>query len=159
MGGFTLQILSDRAEISDVFNKYALALDTRNWDLFRSIFTEDAVADLSSLQPGVIFSGAEELVAYARRTISALEVTQHMITNHSHDIDGDTAKCMAYLHGQHVAKNDIGELIQCVLGGYYCYDMARTATGWKIKKYSLNITWSAGNGAELGRALEKAKNA
>jgi hypothetical protein len=34
-----LQLLLDRAEISDVQLRYATGLDSRNWPLFRSCFT------------------------------------------------------------------------------------------------------------------------
>jgi hypothetical protein len=35
----TLQDLIDRAEISDVVHGYASAVDSRDWPLFRSIWT------------------------------------------------------------------------------------------------------------------------
>lgn len=152
MSGYDLQTLSDRAEISEVFNRYAIAVDTRNWSLFRSLFTEDAEADFSSMHPDVVYSGTA-WTDYAERTMAGLHATHHIITNHSHDIQGDTAKCTAYLHGQHIAKNEAGDLVSCILGGYYSYDMVRTSEGWKIKRYRLTVTWTAGSTEDFARAL------
>lgn len=157
MPSFDLQALSDRAEISDVFIRYAWSVDTRDWSSFESCFTADAEIDLTGMHPGVVFSGAKALVAYTSRAISVLHATQHIITNHSCDIDGDTAKCSAYLHGQHVIRNETGEYSNFVIGGYYNYAMVRTGDGWKIRRFSLTITWTAGDGEALQRAMENNK--
>lgn len=156
MTELTTQILLDRAEISDVFHRYATGVDTRDWALWRTCFTDDVVADFSSVWPGVVIHGADEWVAKAEALVSGLDATQHIITNHTHDIQGDTAKCTSYLHAQHVYKNALGS-DHNVLAGYYTYDMVRTPEGWKIKKYSLEITWSTGNAAVWDLAAERMK--
>jgi hypothetical protein len=43
-----LQQVSDRAEISDVQLRYATAVDSRDWGLLRTCFTDDLEADFSS---------------------------------------------------------------------------------------------------------------
>jgi len=156
MSELTTQILLDRAEISDVFHRYATGVDTRDWALFRSCFTDDVEADFTSIWPGLVIRGADEWVARAEGLVTGLDATQHIITNHTHDIQGDTAKSTSYLHAQHVYKNDMGS-DQNVLAGYYKYDMVRTPDGWKIKKYSLTITWATGNGAVWDLAAERMK--
>lgn len=156
MTDITTQTLLDRAQISDVFHRYATGVDTRDWALFRSCFTDDVVADFTSIWPGMVITGADEWVAMGESLINGLDATQHIITNHTHDIQGDTAKCTSYLHAQHILKNDMGG-DQNVLAGYYKYDMVRTDDGWKIKKYSLTITWATGNGAIWDMAAERLK--
>jgi len=156
MSEITVQTLLDRAAISDVLHNYAMAVDTRNWDLFRSCFTDDVEADFSSLWPGAVFHGGDAWAAQAAGIIDGLDATQHIITNHSHDIDGDTAHSTAYLHAQHVFKNDFGG-DQCVVAGYYTYDMVRTSDGWKIKKYDLKVTWGSGNSSVFDLAAARMK--
>jgi len=156
MSELTTQILLDRAEISDVFHRYAQGVDTRDWKLWRTCFTDDVVADFSSIWSGGIWQSADELVAAGKRLISGLDATQHIITNHTHDIQGDTAKCTSYLHAQHVLKNDLGG-DHNVLAGYYTYNMARTPEGWKIKSYSLTVTWATGNAGIFDLAGERVK--
>jgi hypothetical protein len=152
----TLQTLLDRAAISDVFNRYAMSVDMRDWALFRTCFTDDVEADFSSIWPGAIYRGGDIWVAKARELVDGLDVTQHIITNHTHDINGDTARSTSYLHAQHVFKNEFGG-DQFILAGYYSYDMVRTAAGWKIKKYSLTATWGNGNSAVFDLADKRMK--
>ncbi len=151
-----LQNLLDRAAISDVFCRYALGVDTKDWAMFRSCFTDDVEADFSSVWPGLVIRGADEWVQRAQSLVDGLDATQHIITNHTHDIDGDRARCTSYLQAQHVFKNDLGDS-QNILAGYYKYDMVRTPAGWKIKKYGLTITWATGNGAVWQLAAARMK--
>jgi hypothetical protein len=80
-----LQLLLDRAEISDVQLRYATGLDSRDWSLFRSIFTDEIETDFSS-----VFGGeprkvsADRWTEAARRSVGGLAATQHMITNQAH---------------------------------------------------------------------------
>lgn len=154
MSEMTLQTLLDRAEISDVFHRYALGVDTRDWALFRTCFTDDVEADFTSIWPGLVVKGADEWVSRARALVDGLDATQHIITNHTHDIRGDAARCTSYLQAQHVFKNDLGS-DHNVLAGYYQYEMVRTPAGWKIQKYSLTITWATGNGAVWDLAAKR----
>ena len=77
-----LQLLIDRAEISDVQLRYATGLDSRDWPLFRSIFADEIETDFSS-----VFGGeprkvsADRWTEAARRSVGGLAATQHMITN------------------------------------------------------------------------------
>lgn len=43
-----LQRIGDELEITALLNRYARAVDTKDWDLYRSVFTEDAHIDYSS---------------------------------------------------------------------------------------------------------------
>lgn len=140
-----MQILRDRAELSDVLNNYAAGVDQRDWVLFRSCFTDDLEADFTGVLPGKVCHGADKWVAAAARLIEPLTATQHIITNHSHDIDGNTAKSRSYLQAQHMRKQADGRELHYLIGGYYTYDMVRSDKGWKIRKYSLTQTWCSGD--------------
>lgn len=52
-----LQELADRAQIQEVAFRYIEALDTRNAELYLSVFTEDAVYDVE----GTLYQGHEAL--------------------------------------------------------------------------------------------------
>lgn len=154
MSDLTTKTLLDRAEISDVFHRYALGVDMRDWEKFRSCFTDDVEADFTSIWPGLVVKGADEWVGRAEALIEGFDATQHIITNHTHDIRGDSAHSTSYLHAQHVCKNDMGT-DENVLAGYYEYDLVRTNEGWKIKKYSLTVTWATGNHAVWKLAADR----
>ena len=156
----TTQTLLDRAAISDVFHNYAHGVDARDWKLFRSLFTDDVAADFTSLSPGNLITGADNWTEWVRRSIDALDATQHIITNHMHVIDGDASQSQSYLQAQHVLRGEAGAPdTHYMIGGYYKYDMARAVADWKIKRYSLTINWTTGNPDifRLGIARKKAK--
>ncbi|WP_396911719.1 nuclear transport factor 2 family protein, partial [Mycolicibacterium sp.] len=39
--------MSEHSEISALLYRYARAVDSKDWELYRSVFTEDAVIDYS----------------------------------------------------------------------------------------------------------------
>lgn len=140
-----LQMLLDRAAISDVQLRYATGLDTRDWALFRSCFADEIETDFTS-----VFGGeprkvsADRWAESARRVLSGLAATQHMITNHVITIEGDEALCVAYVQAQHYLPNDRGGSTQ-TMGGFYTNRFVRTPQGWKIRACKLTLTWNTGN--------------
>jgi len=149
LAAINTQTLIDRAALSDVLNNYAAGVDRRDWTLFRSCFSDDLEADFTGVLPGDVCHGADKWVAAAVKLIEPLTATQHIITNHVHDIDRDTAKSRSYLQAQHMQKDAQGNQRHYLIGGYYDYDMVRTGQGWKIKKYSLTQTWCSGDPSVL----------
>src|SRR5262245_27590296 len=105
----TVQYLLDRAAISDVQLRYATGVDTRDWPLFRSCFTDEIEIESSSTvgsPPPRI--KADDWVERVRRTINGLQATQHMITNHAITLNGDEATCVAYVQARHHLPNETG---------------------------------------------------
>jgi hypothetical protein len=87
-----LTYLLDRLAISDVQLRYAMGADTRDWVLYRSCFTDEIDTDFTSVFGGQPRRGnADRFVEAARRFLTGLKATQHMITNHVITIEGDEA--------------------------------------------------------------------
>jgi hypothetical protein len=144
MGEITLQTLIDRAAISDVVNTYATAVDTRDWALFRSLYTDRVFIDMSSVDPTRVKEmSAEELVDLAR-PLAKFTATQHASSNHRHKIDGDTATCVSYMQARHFLKWEGADYYYHIYG-YYTYTLVRTAAGWKISKYTMTVTAQEGD--------------
>jgi len=154
-----LQLLLDRAEISDVQLRYATGLDSRDWPLFRSIFADEIETDFSS-----VFGGeprkvsADRWTEAARRSVGGLAATQHMITNHVITVTGDEATCVAYVQARHYLPNDKGEDTQTMFG-YYTSRFIRTSAGWKIRACKLTLTWQTGNWGIFAMASARLKAA
>lgn len=71
--------LATRAAVSDLLHRYATGIDTRDWTLFRSAFTDDARIDY---RPAVgIFDNADAFTAIMRGGHDALGSTVHRISN------------------------------------------------------------------------------
>lgn len=140
-----LRDLLDRAEIGDLLNRYASAIDGRDWPSLRTVFADEIEADFTSLGNGDPFRGpAEEWVEWVRRTVEGFDATQHIITNAESRIDGDEATCRANLQAMHVLLTGLGDP-HYLIGGYYHHDLVRTAEGWRSRRYRLTITWTRGN--------------
>ena len=154
-----LQLLLDRAEISDVQLRYATGLDSRDWSLFRSIFTDEVETDFSS-----VFGGeprkvsADRWTEAARRAVGGLAATQHMITNHVITVAGDDATCIAYVQARHYLPNDTGDHTQTMFG-YYTNRFTRTPAGWKIRACRLTLSWQTGNWGIFALASARLKAA
>jgi hypothetical protein len=117
-------------------NAYATAVDTRDWALFRSLFTERVFIDVRSLDPTRYGEISIEALLDLCRPLEGFSATQHASSNHVHTINGDEATCVSYMQARHFLKRPDGDF-HCSLYGYYVYSLIRTATGWKIHKYIL----------------------
>jgi ketosteroid isomerase-like protein len=53
--------ISDRLEIEELLVRYCYAIDQRDWDAYRAVYTEDAVIDDVSAGPG---NSVEEMVEF-----------------------------------------------------------------------------------------------
>jgi 3-phenylpropionate/cinnamic acid dioxygenase small subunit len=136
-----LQILWDRMEIIDTVNRYATSVDTRDWELFLTCYTEEMVADMVSVGFGEpMIMQAKDFLAIIRQAVSPFDSTQHFVSNHVINIDGDRATCVCYLQAQHFKEED-GGAHSLLIGGTYDHRLVRTPAGWRIDKYKVVKTW------------------
>jgi hypothetical protein len=149
-----LQQMLDRAEISEVQLRYATGTDFRDWDLYRSCFTDEIEVDFSSgFGLPVVHQKADDFVAGTAPKMSALKATQHMITNIAITFDdNDHATCVAYVRALHHHPNSAGGSDHAVYG-YYTNRFERTAAGWRISRLKLTISWMTGNFALFNEVL------
>lgn len=129
----------DVAAIVEVTHRYAWAIDDRDWDELRKVFTEDATAALGSECPDV-----EAIVARIRSVLDPLDSSQHIVGNHLVAVDGDTATCRCYLQAQHTKRQPSGG-DNFLIGARYYDQLTRGADGWRIQRRELVILWSEGN--------------
>jgi hypothetical protein len=76
-------------------NGYALAIDARDWDLFRTVFTPDVVADY----PHGVFDGVDAWLDNFIPMHDTYQWTVHEITNHvvGEDSQGIWAACYGWV--------------------------------------------------------------
>ncbi len=146
----------DHLEICDVLARFAEGLDSRDFELYRSIMTDEVEIDYSSWRPDepprtVL---ADDWVARGARRMLGLDATQHSLTNIRTTIDGDTAVATAYVVAEHFLANNEGDSA-FVINGYYRDTLVRTSDGWKLSGIALNVRWMAGNKAIMTLAAER----
>ncbi len=139
-----LQLLMDRAEISEVLYNYAIGTDHKDEKLFRSIWTDVVTVDgvggiYGESKPATL--DADRWASLLIRRLSSYAVTQHVMTNPKIEVGGDQAKTVVYMQCRLFAQGwKPGDPIY-EMGGYYTHNLVRTPQGWRIRSYCLHITW------------------
>lgn len=125
--------------------EYALGIDTRDFALLRSVFTDEITMDFAdySGQPSATLS-ADDWVAGCRVLFTGLDATQHVMSNPLVDIDGDRATCKMYMKAEHFLRNDQGSF-DYAIGGYYTDQLQRVGNQWLINAVTLTLFWQRGN--------------
>jgi hypothetical protein len=137
------QRVSDELEIAALLNAYSRAVDTKDWKLYRSVFTDDAHIDYSA----AVFKGSlDEAIEFFDGDFSALvTMSMHYITNIEADIDGDTARVRAMFYNPTLIQG-VADL--CIFGGYYFHELVRTSGGWRSKHLREEMVWAANSPRE-----------
>ena len=73
-----------RQDVADVLVRYATGIDSRDWALFRSCFTDDCEADYGEIG---VWHSADEITEWMRATHEPCGHTLHRITNQA--VTGD----------------------------------------------------------------------
>ena len=134
------QEISDRLEIEDVLIRYCYAVDDRNWDAYRQVFTPDAVID--DTVTGGVKSGVEEHVAYLTKALSKILISQHAISTTLIGIKGDEASVRTHCSCPMVVDLGGGQRQVFFQGLWYRHRLVRTQYGWKIKELIEEGYWN-----------------
>lgn len=127
----------DQMDISALLYRYARAVDTKDWALYRSVFTENAVIDYSSA--GAICGGIDEVADWLAAGFSAIPMSMHYITNiEILEHTGDTATARAMFYNP-MRLPGMADLSYC--GGYYHHELVRTGDGWRSRNLREENVW------------------
>ena len=126
----------DQVAVTALLNRYARAVDTGDWKLYRSVFTADAQIDYSSA--GAISGSRDEVVDWFTENWGLIAWSMHYITNVEADVDGDTAAVRAMFYNPFQIR---GLPEQSTCGGYYHHELVRTADGWASRSLREQSVW------------------
>ena len=143
MTPMTPEEIADRIEIDDLLTRYATAVDTKDWDLYRTVFTDDAVIDYTSA--GGIRGSLGEVVEWLSHALKLFPMTQHLITNRHVVLEGDTATGRSYYYNPLGRPDGTGGMQLLFFGGYYNDRFRRTADGWRIAERVEETAWVEGS--------------
>jgi 3-phenylpropionate/cinnamic acid dioxygenase small subunit len=130
------QTAADKSEISELLYRYARGCDTGDWELLRSVFTEDAKLDYTSA--GCPAGTRDDMVTWLEESLSQLPWRLHYITNIEIDLDGDRAQVRAMFYNP-MQLPGMADPSYC--GGRYHHDAVRTPTGWKSERLVEENLW------------------
>lgn len=86
-----LREIIDQHEIWQVLQRYGRGLDRLDRELVRSCYFDDAIDD-----HGKFIGNADSFIEWANQVSLSFASTQHAVTNHSCEIDGDDAYAETY---------------------------------------------------------------
>ena len=134
--------MSDRDEIIEKINLYALAVDAQRWDLFDRIFTERCEADFGTTAH---WHDREQFKADFAAFHAPFDATQHMMMNHQVAIvDADHAHSLTYGSWRLVRHAAEGDPLWDGTG-WYDDHWVRTHGGWRIARRVCRVIWFTGN--------------
>ena len=130
----------DARDITATLVAYATAIDTKNWSLFRGLFTSDCVFDVS----GQRFHGIDALTEHMEALHEPLDGSRHHLGNFVIEVDGDTAGATSYLDALLVRRRHPNGSTLRVTGSYED-DLRRESGRWLIHERTFRFLWSEGN--------------
>jgi 3-phenylpropionate/cinnamic acid dioxygenase small subunit len=122
-----------RQDVAELLVRYATGIDRRDWDLLRSCFTDDCVADYGDIGR---WNGGDEITAWMRKTHEPLGHTLHRITNQAVTRAGETLTARSYVDAMVLGPDNVRGVRAA---GYYDDVVVQTADGWKIasRRYTM----------------------
>lgn len=136
MADIDIRALADKIEIRELLTRYATGVDNQDWDLWKTVFTEDATLDYSDV--GGPIGDRDEVGEWLATSLAFLPMMQHLISNLEIDLDGDRAQVKAMFFNP-MRLPGMDELSAC--GGWYHHDLVRTDDGWRSEKLVEQNLW------------------
>jgi uncharacterized protein (TIGR02246 family) len=135
--------IADELAINALLTTYARAVDSKDWELYRSVFTPDAHIDYTSA--GAVAGSRDEVAEWLAAGFAAIPWSMHYITNVEAEIDGDTATVRAMFYNP-MQLPGMSEMSAC--GGYYHHELVRTPDGWRSRRLREDNVWFANRPGE-----------
>lgn len=158
-----LREISDKIALDELVYCSMLAMDARDWAIYRSKLTDDAVFDFvdsgaaidDSAEPVV---GGDKFVEVLSSVIDGFDSTQHVVTNMYHSVGGNRAKTHCYVVAEHFLNNACGD--KSISSGAHCeIECDKTRFGWRISKLRLHNLWYRGNTSLFQLAAQRSSSA
>ena len=129
--------LAEKQAVMDTMFNYALAADTKNYDLMRSLMGDDATVHMlfdKDFLGGqkVSFDSVGNFIAFVKETTADYRASQHLLSNPLVHCDNDSATIRVNLMGTAFFKDP--EIPSTVLWGFYETSMAKVDGHWKISE-------------------------
>ena len=118
----------DRQDISDLLVRYATGIDSRDWPLFRTVFTADCELDYGEIGN---WHGVDEVTEFMDKTHEMAGHTLHRLSNQAITVDGDKASARTYVDAVIMfGDNQAG----VNAWGFYDDEIVRATDGWRIAR-------------------------
>ncbi len=130
MTGPDLQVLADRVEINDLIARYALVIDSGQFDDLDALFTDDAQIDFATF--GGPVGSLAEIKTFLSSSLPFFTRTQHMMGLPAVALDGDTATARTSCNNPMISTGRDGIVSVWLIGLWYDDVLRRTDAGWRF---------------------------
>lgn len=138
--------VEEYAAAVEVQVRWADAVDRRDWARARAAFADDATAELPASGG---HTDPDAMVVAIRTIIDRLDATQHHMSNHIVERDGDHLVARCYVLAQHVRTRGSSP-VTFTFGGRYTDRQRTDARQLKIVHRTLEVVWRVGDPSVLG---------
>ena len=118
----------DQHDIADVLVRYATGIDRRDWALFRTCFTDDAIAEYDGI---ATWTDVDAITDFMTTAHASMGHTLHRLSNQAIIVDGDAATARCYVDAVLMAADGLSGINTF---GFYDDDLVRTRDGWRIAR-------------------------
>lgn len=141
-----------RQRLQDTVLRFATAVDTLDFDLYRATFAEECLYDLTS------FNGAAPCLMKVADWVTVIEpmlrgfdATLHFLSNFTFERAGDDLRVGAYVLAEHLLKSAGGDEMASV-GGRYTFTLRPAPGGFRIHGFRIEVLWQRGDTGLYARA-------
>ncbi|GAA3433304.1 nuclear transport factor 2 family protein [Kutzneria kofuensis] len=138
--------VDDRTAVIEACTRFGWYMDIRDWDRLTGVFDDEVewgAEGASEKQP------AAALVDSFVKVFDGVDSTQHQITDHLVDVEGDTAVCTTQYRVYHIRTGILGDPV-LMNAGRFRFELARRDGTWRVRAVIMTPTWSSGSMAVLG---------
>jgi hypothetical protein len=143
---------ADKEQIAEVLIRYATGIDSKDWPLLRSCWTDEIDVDYQQLGR---FTSADALTDVMRQLHENMGPTYHQMSNIVIAVDGDRATARSYVQAVLMLQpNDSANWVDAL--GHYDDVFVRTLAGWRIKE-RVSRTARTLTGGDIAAAATKGR--
>jgi hypothetical protein len=143
---------ADKEQIAEVLIRYATGIDSKDWPLLRSCWTDEIDVDYQQLGR---FTSADALTDVMRQLHENMGPTYHRLSNFVIAVDGDRATARSYVQAVLMLQpNDSTNWVDAL--GHYDDVFLRTPDGWRIKE-RVSRTARTLTGGDIAAAATKGR--
>jgi hypothetical protein len=130
MSGFDASQVADRLAIQDLIGRYAVIIDSREFDRLDDLFTADALIDFATFNGPV--GDLAEIKTFLAASLPFFQRSQHMMGLPLIEVEGDTAHARTPCNNPMISTNRDGSSAVWLIGLWYDDDLVRTSEGWRF---------------------------
>jgi 3-phenylpropionate/cinnamic acid dioxygenase small subunit len=127
---FSTDEIADRLAIQDLIGRYAVIIDSGDFDALDALFMPDARIDFSTFNGPV--GNLAEIKAFLGNSLPFFTRTQHMMGLPMITVDGDTAHARTSCNNPMISTKPDGTTSVWLIGLWYDDDIQRTPDGWRF---------------------------